>query len=456
MVSLITALRSSLPADGSGFDKAATDIEITRQCRLLVATQSNMTPGKVSAIPILRIKGGGSLSERLHQRAVQRALKVRQQMYLDEADLQEIWDSLESQAHWAGEMKLSYEGFAEVAAQCRELFGPQCDPYFKPSVFLRFDRDGSGAIPVLLFEEYLTQLAKCSQMRSAVAQYDRQLGGFLDQQGLEQFISDTVMGLPCMVGLQSGFLSRYLQITSRKIMLFVGHHRKVRLRDLVVSGPLQELMALKYAASPDDPMLIGNWFSLQSASRVYTTFTTWDRDMTNTLSIEEFSNISQGQMSPLFLQRVFQEHVMKQCSYPVGRQAGGWSSSSSGEMDLMAFVDFVLSWDNRGLPVAQKYFWDIYDIHKRGYLTPADVYTFFKEIRTMWLSYGYGSEDDVRVEPVMAEILDMVSPAQPPNITFKDLQKCGLAEVIFAMLANVQQYLGYVNRESLMQQEQDE
>jgi hypothetical protein len=47
----------------------------------------------------------------------------------------------------------------------------------------------------------------------------------------------------------------------------------------------------------------------QSTQRVYGTFDAWDSDRSGSLSRAEFSRISQGTMSELFIGRVFEEHV---------------------------------------------------------------------------------------------------------------------------------------------------
>ena len=76
--------------------------------------------------------------------------------------------------------------------------------------------------------------------------------------------------------------------------------------------------------------------------------------MSGGLSRSEFANISQGTMSGLFIDRVFEEHV-----------AARRGAARRDEMDLTAFVDFVLAWDHRSHPAALKYFFAIYDIQKQ-------------------------------------------------------------------------------------------
>lgn len=59
-------------------------------------------------------------------------------------------------------------------------------------------------------------------------------------------------------------------------------------------------------------------------------------------------------MSPLFIDRVFEEAV-------ADRRRG----HQRDEMDLMAFVDFVLAWDHRNHTAALPYFFRIFDMQKQ-------------------------------------------------------------------------------------------
>ncbi len=49
-----------------------------------------------------------------------------------------------------------------------------------------------------------------------------------------------------------------------------------------------------------------------------------------------------------------------------------------------------------------------------------------------------------------------VQPLSPPTIRAEDLQKCGMSGVFFSMLSDVTQFYEYNNRESLMQQDDNE
>ncbi|GIL85327.1 hypothetical protein Vretifemale_13805 [Volvox reticuliferus] len=121
---------------------------------------------------------------------------------------------------------------------------------------------------------------------------------------------------------------------------------------------MQELNELKNTQMQEH-QLISNWFSIQSTQRVYKTFLALDEDMNGLLSRIEFTAISNGTMSPLFISRIFEEHVMRM------RVVQGRTVHRD-EMDLLAFTDFVLAWDHRSHPAAIKYFFDIFDLKKQA------------------------------------------------------------------------------------------
>ncbi|GFH10224.1 uncharacterized protein HaLaN_05498 [Haematococcus lacustris] len=56
-----------------------------------------------------------------------------------------------------------------------------------------------------------------------------------------------------------------------------------------------------------------------------------------------------------------------------------------------------------------------------GFVTPAEVYTFFKEIHAMWVNMGEYA--DLAIYDVVDEILDMVKPKTATLITPEDLEE---------------------------------
>ena len=93
------------------------------------------------------------------------------------------------------------------------------------------------------------------------------------------------------------------------------------------------------------------------------------------LDLQEFSQISGSTMSQLFLERIFEEHVMTRRApgtrgphaHGAAKSMGGGGSTHRDKMDIIDFTDFVLAWDHRSSPAAIKYFFPIFDLrHQVG------------------------------------------------------------------------------------------
>ncbi|KAJ9518285.1 hypothetical protein QJQ45_010244 [Haematococcus lacustris] len=168
-----------------------------------------------------------------------------------------------------------------------------------------------------------------------------------------------------------------------------------------------------------------------SATRVHDTFLALDLDMNGMLSRSEFSEISNRTMSPLFIQLTPLPGLGNAYDHDAMAVVPGtrWT--------LTAFADFVLAWDHRSHPAAIKYFFPVLDLKNQGFVTPAEIYTFFKEIHVMWVNMGKYA--DLAIYSVVDEILDMVS---------------GMSGIFFSMLADVKLFHNYNYRENFIHQEE--
>lgn len=84
----------------------------------------------------------------------------------------------------------------------------------------------------------------------------------------------------------------------------------------------------------------------------------------------------------------------------------------------------------------------------QGTITPKELYIFFKEIYSLWVALGEFAE--LNVYDVVDEIIDMVQPLRPPEITLQDLLGCKMAGTVFSMLSDVQLFYEYNYRENFM------
>ncbi|KAJ9519895.1 hypothetical protein QJQ45_014622, partial [Haematococcus lacustris] len=374
-------------------------------------------------------------------------VQVKQEMILDDQSLHDIWQLLEEFSKQDGDqLKINYDGFSQVANKAREMFGAMVDPCFKPSLFARFAQDSDGYISATLFAAHLSMRAHMQALRIQLSSFDEGDTGCLKEQQLGEFLRSQAMELELLEDMQPSFLQHYCNIAARKIMFFHGKNGSVKIKELLTSPLMKELLDLREPDPCDPRDLLANWFSLQSTTRVHDTFLALDQDMNGMLSRSEFSEISNRTMSPLFIQRIFEEHVMQR------RNIMHRSSTHRDEMDLTAFADFVLAWDHRSHPAAIKYFFPVLDLKNQGFVTPAEIYTFFKEIHVMWVNMGEYA--DLAIYDVVDEILDMVKPKTATLITPEDLEVSGMSGIFFSMLADVKLFHNYNYRENFIHQDE--
>lgn len=149
---------------------------------------------------------------------------------------------------------------------------------------------------------------------------------------MERYLSDLLPTFPQLQNLDKEFMPFYLCGAVRK----VGHERahvvhiisltsrpssdqlkfffvldplrrgKVAISQILLSPILSEFFELQ---QPDlqQPLLLSNWFSLQSAMRVYSQYVDLDVDRNGMLGYAELLKYNNGRYTEAFIQRVFQE-----------------------------------------------------------------------------------------------------------------------------------------------------
>ena len=82
---------------------------------------------------------------------------------------------------------------------------------------------------------------------------------------------------------------------------------------------------------------------------------------------DDLVNFEGTKFSALFIQMVFETYV------PL-------SEADELRMHLTELADFVLAWRDRSSPAAISYFFKIFDMDNKGYLSRVDIHMFFKEV----------------------------------------------------------------------------
>ncbi|CAK9100514.1 Serine/threonine-protein phosphatase 2A regulatory subunit B'' subunit gamma [Durusdinium trenchii] len=367
---------------------------------------------------------------------------------LDEEDLHTILGLLKEQGsvtrapdHSEVEV-IDYNGFYKVRQELLKR-GERFKQYFEPSHFLKFPRDPAGRIAIVPFFTFVVRRVNLSQTRVQLSYYDALGCGYLREKDMENFIFEMIPTMPQLNTLQEEFYPFYVFTAVRKFFFYLDPKRtgRVRIRDLLSSPILPELYELRQEHPLGDAE--HNWFSMQSALKVYGAYLFLDNDQNGMLSRNELARFGSGMLTDVFIDRVFEE-------YQTYRDA----ETGEREMDYKTFLDFVLAMENKGTPQAVRYFWKLLDIHHTGCIDGFVINYFFRAIVKV-LRQIKGSEI-ASVDDVKDEIFDMVRSKTTGIITLDDLLHCSQGGTVLSMLFDAAAFWLYDNRESLLMEQEDD
>ncbi|XP_076063118.1 serine/threonine-protein phosphatase 2A regulatory subunit B'' subunit gamma isoform X2 [Oratosquilla oratoria] len=360
-------------------------------------------------------------------------LQRRSRELLDNDELKNLWillDKHQSSPNLGGcdEQMVNYEDFLKVAKQA----GPKCKHYFQPSTFCKLlQNDPYGRISIMNFFNYVMRKVWLQQTRIGLSLYDVTGQGYLRESDLENYILELIPTLPQLDGLEKSFHSFYVCTAVRKFFFFLDpmHTGQVKIQDILACSFLDDLLELRDEDLPKDQQQ-NNWFSAPSALRVYGVYLNLDKDHNGMLSKQELAQYGMGTLTPVFIDRVFQECL-----------------TYDGEMDYKTYLDFVLALENQKEPQALHYFFKILDIDSKGFINVFTLNYFFRSIQDQMRQHN---QEPVNFEDVKDEIFDMVKPANPFQITLQDLITCGQGDVVVSILIDLNGFWTYENREVLV------
>lgn len=345
-----------------------------------------------------------TLRQNLRKEAHSLFLQKRSQELLDNEELSALWSILEkhcTQVSPQGQQLIGYDDYLKVL----QTMNSKCRKYLTARLFAKLQCHSGypGKVEIASIFKYTMRKVWLTQGRIGLSFYDDIGLGYLREIDMENYIIDIIPTLAQISGcVQPSFLSFYVCTVVKKFFFFLDplHTGRIRIRDVLVSGLLTELLELREEDTSKESQE-HNWFSMPSVLTVYGNYLNLDKDHNGMLSKQELADYGTGTLTSVFLDRVFDE-----------------CRTYDGEMDYKTFLDFVLALDNRHEPQSLHYLFRILDVQHQGYLTAQTLHYFFKGIQEQIRAV---KAEAVNFEDLKDEIFDMVKPKDPYKITLQDL-----------------------------------
>lgn len=371
---------------------------------------------------------------------------------LEEADLHVIIELLKNHAKPALNNSsievIDYNGFCIIRDELLRR-GERFRQFFTAATFIKFEKGEDG---LMRYEHFFTFVVRQVQQKHARVQlslYDTNGKGYLTENDMEIFIFELIPTMPQLASLPEEMHPFYVFTAVRKFFFFLDQKRtgRIYIRDLLFAQVLCELYELR--SQPSDPSeAANNWFTNESAMRLYGSYLELDHDQNGMLSKTELRQFGRGMLTDVFMDRLFQEYQ----TYPD-------SETGVREMDYKHFNEFVLAMDNIDTEQGISYFWKIIDIDHNGWIDGHVINYFFDGIARMLkdTQIEVGSEFHVPGSAdVQDEIFDMVRPKKHGIITLEDLKECRQGGMILKMLIDAAFFWRYEHREHLVQELDDD
>ena len=178
------------------------------------------------------------------------------------------------------------------------IFQTKKRPFFTAIIFAKlFEGDTDGRISINQFLGYVTKKFWLHQTRIGLSLYDGAGLGYLKESDLENYIFELIPTLPQLEVLERSFYSFYVCTAVRKFFFFLDPLRtgKVKITEILASGFLDQLIELRDEDLSKEH-LETNWFSAESALRVYGQYLNLDEDHNGMLSKQELSRYGSGKL----------------------------------------------------------------------------------------------------------------------------------------------------------------
>ena len=359
----------------------------------------------------------------LRNEAKQKYLIIKSYDFPSKKDLQDLWACLKEHISPPKDSteRINYKDF-KIVAEKNQIFSE----YFRPSIFLQFDKDKYGRIELLSFFHYVFRKINCEENKINLSISDFCCEGFLIDKDLENYIKKVIVNFPFYAEISEEIKEYYILVAQRKFFFFLDPKRtgKIFINDIVTSNILSELLDLEKITSKKE--MEYNWFSLYNFSRIYRKYVLLDKDKNGLLSKKELIKYSPG-LTPIFIDRIFEEYQKYEDA-----------------IDFKQFIDFVLAMENKREPASIQYIWRALDVYHNNKIDTFVINMFFKGVIKKLLNRNKG---EYRIDDIKDEIWDMIGPKNQLYITLEDVLNSKYSDTVIALLIDAKAFYQHDQKE---------
>ena len=338
-------------------------------------------------------------------------------------NLQDLWSSLKENisAPKDSTERINYKDF-KIVGEKNPIFAE----YFKPSVFLKFDKDKYGRIELLSFFHYVFRKNTAEENKISLSISDVCCEGFLIDKDLENYIKKEICNFPFYDEINEDIKEYYLLVAQRKFFFFLDPKRtgKIYINDIVTSNILTEFLDMERVT--DKKEMEYNWFSLINFWRIYKRYVELDKDKNGMLSKEELIKYGPG-LTPIFIDRIFEEY-----------------QKYENAIDFKQFIDFVLAMENRKDPASIQFLWRAIDVYHNNKVDTFVINMFYRGVIKKLINRDKG---EYRIDDIKDEIWDMIGPKDSNYITLQDVLKSSYSDIVLSLLIDAKAFYQHDQKE---------
>ena len=421
-----TDLLKNYVKDKKKTSKYQQEEQTTKLFLEIIESDKNKKPGSYNTIPRFFFKKPTNFSDlniTLKNEAKQKYLIIKSYDFPSKKDLQELWACLKENISPPKDSteRINYKDFKIVAEK-----NPIFSEYFRPSIFLQFDKDKYGRIELLSFFHYVFRKINCEENKINLSISDFCCEGFLIDKDLENYIKKVIINFPFYSEISEEIKEYYLLVAQRKFFFFLDPKRtgKIFINDIVTSTVLSELLELEKATSKKE--MEYNWFSLYNFSRIYRKYVLLDKDKNGLLNKKELIKYSPG-LTSIFIDRIFEEYQKYEDA-----------------IDFKQFIDFVLAMENKREPASIQYIWRALDVYHKNKIDTFIINMFFKGVIKKLLNRNKG---EYRIDDIKDELWDMIGPKNPHYITLEDVLNSKYSDTVISLLIDAKAFYQHDQKE---------